>query len=121
MSLSLPASHISFNLYEACAFEAAQVLGPQVDENEGVLFDDSALSGPSVAPPQFCGTITADYTRMPDQADIRWDYGGFDTFDLFKDSLDATGRIPRGSVTAGPIHSCVTGDFFHGHACCWRL
>lgn len=53
MSLSLPATAISFDLYSSCPFESASVLGPQSDVNEGVLFDDSALSGPSVAPPYF--------------------------------------------------------------------
>lgn len=41
---------MSFDLYSACPFEGIQVLGPQSDVNEGVLFDDSARSGPSVAP-----------------------------------------------------------------------
>lgn len=53
MSLSLPATAISFDLYSSCPFEAVEFLGPQSDENEGAKFDDSALSGPAVVPPVY--------------------------------------------------------------------
>ncbi len=93
MSVSLPAAAISFDLYSACPFESVDFSGPQLDENEGVQFDDSALSGPAVAPPAYEGVANPYLSRRyPASFRVRSDFE-FESFD----SLDAIDCMPSGS------------------------
>lgn len=106
MCKPLPASALAFSLYEACPFEL-----PPVDQSALSVTAPADDSGAAL--PEYEGVVE-DYSRLPSDDSVRSCYDLFDDFG--GGSLDASDRIPCGSVRGGSVHyPSLSAPFFFGH------